>query len=115
MANRFELVLDHDKVNFRLCSTTGQTLLTGLPGSSKIMLQNDILHVRTALRDSGNLVPHRGTDGSHFLTVKDKDGTVLAKSPHVPTPQAIEELAHAILAIVAKAPIFDLTKHSSVH
>jgi len=115
MSIRFELVLDHDKVNFQLRGDGGRTLLAGLPGTSKIMLQNAILHVRSALRDSHNLVPHRSADGRHFLAVKDKDGSILAKSPHVATPGEVEELAHTILAVAGKAPIVDMTKHTALH
>jgi uncharacterized protein YegP (UPF0339 family) len=115
MATRFELVLDHEKFRFVLRAADGQVLLNGLPGTSKIMVQNDILHLRSALRDGANLVPHRAADGSCFLTVKDKDGAVLARSPQVATDAALAEMAQAIPALAAKAPIVDLTKHAPAH
>lgn len=115
MATRFELILDHEKFRFVLRAADGRALLTGLPATSKIMVQNDILHLRSALRDGANLVPHRAADGGAFLTVKDKDGAVLAKSCHLPAETALPELAQAIAAAAAKAPIVDLTKHAPAH
>jgi hypothetical protein len=112
-ATRFELVLDHDKMTFQLRTHEGQTLLTGLGSTtSKIMLQNDILHVRRASTDASHLVEHEGKDGTHWVTVKDKDGSVLAKSPHVATVAAMQEIKARILAVVAAAPIVDLAKRA---
>jgi hypothetical protein len=108
---RFELILDHDKVTFHLRTADGQVLLTGLGAKSKIMVQNEILHVRKALRDPSHLVPHEGRDGSHWIVVKDLDGSVLAKTPHVETAAAANDLIARILALAPAAPIVDLTKH----
>jgi uncharacterized protein YegP (UPF0339 family) len=113
MANRFELVLDHDKFNFHLRTADGLTLLTGLGSTSRIMTQNEIAHVRSSLRDPSHLVSHVGDDGSFFVTVKDKDGSVLAKSPHVGSKALLEELAHRILTLAPQAPMIDLSKRAA--
>lgn len=109
---RFELVLDHGTPTFQLRTPTGQVLLSGLGSKSKIMVQNEILHVRSALRDPTRLVPHQAPDGTHWVVLKDEDGSVLAKSPHVPSQTALQELTTQVFAVAASAPILDRTKHS---
>ena len=111
-ATRFELVLDHDKMTFQLRTGDGQTLLTGLGGTSKIMLQNDILHVRRAITDPTHVVDHVGKDGTHWVTVKDHDGSVLAKSPHVSNAGEVAIIKARILELAPAAPIVDLTKRA---
>lgn len=113
MANRFELVVDHDKFNFLLRTGDGLTLLQGLGSSSRIMTQNEIAHVRRALTDALHLVAHRADDGTHFVTVKDTDGTVLARSPHVGSEALLGELTQRILSIAPTAPIVDLSKRTA--
>lgn len=114
MATRFELVPHHDRMTFNLRTAEGEILLTGLGGSSsKVMVQNEILHVRSALRDRANLVPHHGKDGSHWVVLKDHDGSVLAKSPHVANAHEREALESRLLAVAGKAPIVDLTKRAA--
>lgn len=111
--NRFELTQEHDHVIFHLRTPEGKTLLTGLGSKSKIMVQNEIMHVRNSLRDPSHLVPHQATDGSHWFVLKDVDGSVLAKSPHVATAAELEDLRIRILAVAASAPIVDFTKRSA--
>ncbi|MFY9343032.1 MAG: hypothetical protein WAT39_11115 [Planctomycetota bacterium] len=113
MANRFELVLERDKFTFYLRTSDGLTLLTGLGSTSRIMTQNEIAHVRESLRDPTHLVPHRGADGSHFVTVKDKDGSVLAKSPHVGSAALLDELTQRILSLAPSAMMVDTTKRAA--
>jgi hypothetical protein len=110
MANRFELVVEHDQVFFQLRAASGEVLLRSLGSSSKIMTQNEVLHLRRALQDPSHLHNHQGADGSHFVVIKEENGTVLAKSPHVSSLQHLEELTRTVLAICQKAPIVDLTK-----
>lgn len=114
MANRFELTVDHDQIFFQLRAATGEVLLRSLGSNSKIMTQNEILHLRRALQSPQQLVNHQAADGSHFLVVKDKDGSVLAKSPHVDNLAHLRELTDKVLAIYAGAPIVDLTKRAHV-
>jgi hypothetical protein len=114
-STRFEIVPDHDQLTFHLRTTEGQTLLTGLASNSKIMLQNEILHARKALRDPSHLVKHTGNDGSHWIVLKDLDGSVLAKSPHLPSDTALDEVIDRVLAVAATAPIVDLTKRAHAH
>jgi hypothetical protein len=109
-STRFEIVPDRDQLTFHLRTAEGLTLLTGLGGSSKIMLQNEILHVRRALRDPTHLIRHQDADGSHWIVVKDLDGSVLAKSPHVPSAAALDEVVDRVLQVAATAPIVDLSK-----
>jgi hypothetical protein len=114
-STRFEIVPDRDQFVFHLRTTDGQTLLTGLATSSKIMLQNEILHARKALRDPSHVVKHVGTDGAHWIVVKDLDGSVLAKSPHLPSVTALDEVIDRVLAVAATAPIVDLSKRAHAH
>lgn len=113
MATRFELVLEHDKFNFHLRLPDGPALLTGLTSNSKIMTQNEVAHVRTALRDPACIVPHQTSDGRHFLVVKDKDGSVLAKSPTVGSSTELEALTAKIVAAAATAAVVDLSKRAA--
>lgn len=110
---RFELVSDHDHLTFNLRTAEGQVLLTGLGAKSKIMVQNEVLHVRNSLRDPSHLVAHEAPDGSHWFVLKDADGSVLARSPHVTTKAALDELRLRILAVAASAPIVDLIKRTA--
>ncbi|MCK5942119.1 MAG: hypothetical protein KAI24_09135 [Planctomycetes bacterium] len=115
MANRFEVVLEHDDTFFfQLRHKDGDIVLRGLGSPSKIMTQNEILHLRNSLREETRRVPHVSDDGEHFLVIKDHDGTVLAKSPRVATKAALDQLEHRILE-VAGAPIVDLTKKHGTH
>lgn len=111
--HRFELAQDHDHLTFHLRTPEGQTLLTGLGSKSKIMVQNEIMHARNALRDPAHLVPHQAADGTHWFVLKDLDGSVLAKTPHVATATDLDDMRVRILAVAASAPIVDLTKRSA--
>ncbi|MFN3241733.1 MAG: hypothetical protein ACE37K_09500 [Planctomycetota bacterium] len=112
MANRFEVVLEHDDTFlFQLRTKDGDVVLRGLGSPSKIMTQNEILHLRNSLRDDARRVPHESADGEHFLVIKDRDGSVLAKSPRVASKEALEGLEQRILDACG-APIVDLTKRS---
>jgi hypothetical protein len=112
--NRFEIVRERDQLTFHLRTVEGMTLLNGLAESSKIMLQNEILHLRRALREPSQVVRHQGSDGSHWIVVKDQDGSVLAKSPHVPSAAALDEVVERVLAVAPSAPIVDLSKRAAV-
>ena len=95
MSTRFEVVLEHDNTYFfQLRMDDGSVILRSLGSDSKIMTQNEVLHLRNSLRDDSRLVPHDGDDGSFFLVVKDRDGTVLARTPRgrVATPRTYEHL-----------------------
>ncbi|HEX5051560.1 MAG TPA: hypothetical protein VFZ65_07310 [Planctomycetota bacterium] len=111
MATRFELLLEPSgKFHFLLRSPDGGVLLRSLAGDSKIMSQNELLHARNALRDDSRLVPHEAEDGSHFLVVKDRDGSVLARSPSVGSAAELEAMTDQIRAAGQGAPVIDLTK-----
>ncbi len=112
MATRFELVLEQDKYTFQLRTSDGRVLLKGLGSPSKIMTQNEILHVRSALRDPQHLVPHHDGD-RHFVVVKDTDGSVLARSPQFATEGELTDLMPQILAVTGAAPIVDLSKRAA--
>lgn len=110
MATRFELVVEGDKTFFQLLDKDGHLLLRSLGSSSKIMTQNEIQHLRRTLSDPSHMVPHDSPDGSRFVVVKDHDGTVLARSPHVRDAAALQALTDQVMAIFATAPIIDRTK-----
>lgn len=109
MATRYEVLLEQgDTFYFQLRTDDGRVILKSLGSPSKIMTQNEILHLRNSLRDTSRLISH-DTDGEHFLVVKDRDGSVLAKSPRVDSSGALRELTQEITAAAA-APIVDLSK-----
>ena len=111
MTTRFELVSEQDKVCFQLRDPDGAVLLHSVGGGGgKITAQNEILHVRRALKAPEHLVPHQAQDGSHFFTLKEDSGEVLAKSLHVPSAAALAALTRKIVEAAATAPIVDLTK-----
>lgn len=109
MATRYEIVHDHDAFFFQLRMADGDVVLRGLDSPSKIMVQNEILHLRNALRDDSRLVPHDGDDGERFVVVKDRDGSVLARSKRVDGDAALRELVDDLLG-AAHAPIIDLAR-----
>jgi hypothetical protein len=115
MAIRFELVTEQDRVYFQLQKPTGPLLLKSLGSKSKIMTQNEIAHLRATLQEPSHLVPHEAADGTRFLVVKDKDGSVLAKSPHVPDASSMAALRQEILQAANTASIVDLTKRHAQH
>ncbi len=119
MAVRFELVLDpNGKFHFQLRAPEGEVLLQGLSCDSRIMAQNDVLHTRNSLQDEAHVVGHVADDGTRFVVVKDHDGTVLARSPHVSTQPMLEELLTKIRNAAVNAPLVDLSKrklHDAAH
>ena len=111
MATRFELVSEQDKVCFLLRAADGTVLLQSVgTGGGKITAQNEILHVRRAMKAPEHLIPHEAHDGSHFFVLKEDSGNVLARSPHVASAPQLSALARQILDAAAAAPIVDLTK-----
>ncbi len=110
-SSRFELVQDGEgKFHFHLRSPDGNALLRSLGCDSKIMAQNEVIHARTSLRDAARMVPHHGDDGEHFVVLKDRDGSVLARSPQVHTVDELSSLADLIRTCGSTAPIVDLTR-----
>ena len=113
MATRFELVLEHeDTFIFQLRTSDGDIALRGLGSNSKIMTQNELLHLRKAVKESSHLVAHVGSDDSHFLIVKDDDGSVLARSSKTKSKLELDALAEFI-SKAAESPMIDLTKRRS--
>ena len=110
MATRYEVVLGDDETFFfQLRTADGDVILRSLGSPSKIMTQNEILHLRNSLRDESRLVPHESADGSRFLVIKDSDGSVLARSAKVGSDDELESMA-AQLQAAASAPMVDLAK-----
>lgn len=110
MNARFELVRDdRDRIGFRLLGRDGLVLLKGLPCDSKIAAQTEVLHARNSIR-AERFVPHVGDDGSHFVVLKDKDGSVLARSPHVRDEGELAQIRAAIEQFGQDAPIVDQTR-----
>jgi len=112
MAMRFEVLHEDDVFFFQLRTAEGDVILRSLDSPSKIMTQNEILHLRSSLQDGSRLVPHTSADGEHFVVVKDADGSVLAKSVRVATEQELQALREQVVA-AATAPIVDLTKRKA--
>lgn len=111
MATRFELVLEHeDTFLFQLRTKDGDVVLRGLGSNSKIMTQNELLHLRRAVKDETHLVPHVGDDSSHFLIIKDQDGSVLARSSKTKSKPELDALTAFIVESIG-SPMIDLTKH----
>lgn len=111
MATRFEITLTEEgSFRFQLRAGSGDLLLRGATSSSKIMTQNRILHLRSALRDPARFEAHRNVDGSSFVIVRDNDGSALARSRPA-TDEATRRELELTLTAAAEAPMIDLTKH----
>ena len=111
MATRFEVTHEAGQFLFVLRGADNSVLLRGLPGDSKIMVQNEILHLRRALGDPTRVVAH-GDGSAHFGVIKDNDGSVLAKSPHLTTREALDELLATVRRVAVAAPTIDLAKRA---
>lgn len=108
MATRFELVQDPlGKFHFQLCDDGGTLLLESLGGDSKIMTQNDLQHARQALTQADHVVGHVAADGTHFAVVKDDDGSVLARTPHVPSATRLDAMVAEVRNSALVAPLID--------
>lgn len=114
MATRFEVVHEHDEFLFQLRTADGEVVLRSLGSPSKIMTQNEILHLRSAIKEDSHFVPHEAKDGTHFLVLKDKDGSVLAKTDHVASAAQLDQIKATIVA-AGGAPMIDLTKKHRSH
>lgn len=112
MATRFEVTHDAGQFLFVLRGADSSVLLRGLPGDSKIMVQNEILHLRRALGDPTRVVAH-GDGTNHFVVIKDTDGSVLAKSPHQATREALDDLLATVRKAAVTAPTIDLAKRAN--
>jgi len=110
MSARFELVFDGSgKFHFDLRAPEGNVLLSGLPCESKVMVEDDVLRARNALRDDSRMVAHHVDNGRHFVVIKARNGTVLARSPQVTSDAQLTELIERIHLAAAHAPLADLT------
>jgi len=115
MVTRFEIVLEHDDTFFfQLRTADGEVVLRSLGSNSKIMTQNEILHLRKAILDDSHLVAHVSEDGAHFLIIKDDDGSVLARSSRTKSKVELDALTKTILD-AASSPMIDLTKKHRSH
>lgn len=115
MATRFEIVHAHDDTfSFQLRTADGEVILSGLESPSKIMTQNEVLHLRNCLRDDSRMVPHEDDAGMRFVVVKDRDGTVLARSPKVHSEDDLVQLEQRMIA-AASAPMVDLARKPRPH
>ena len=111
MPARFELVIDdRGKFHFDLRAPEGAVLLSGLPCDSKVMVEDEILRARNALRDASRIVAHHSDISRHFVVIKARNGSVLARSPQVESDGKLMELTEQICAAAASAPIADLTQ-----
>ena len=110
MPARFELVSDSTgKFHFDLRAPDGGVLLSSLPCDSKIAVEDDLIRARNALRDASRIVAHHRADDRHFVVIKARDGSVLARSAQVASDSQLTELTDQICAAAANAPLADLT------
>jgi uncharacterized protein YegP (UPF0339 family) len=111
MPAQFEIRSDSpDQFHFELHADDGAVLLRGLVGNSKIMVQNEVLHLRRAAVAPELLVDHHPGAHEHFLVVKDVDGSVLARSPAVAATAQLQQLREQVAALAPHAPLVDRTK-----
>ena len=111
MTAKFELIADEQgRYNFTLKGDDGQALLFGVSPDGRIAVQNDILHVRKAVREAHLFVPHDAPDGA-FVVLKDHNGDVLGKSPHV-RKDLLPALVDAIKTSAPGAPIIERRSRS---
>lgn len=110
MPARFELVLDpRGKFHFDLRAPEGVVLLSGLPCDSKMMVEDEILRARNALRDASRIVAHHADSSRHFVVLKARNGSVLARSTPVESDGQLTQLTEQICKAAASAGIADLT------
>jgi hypothetical protein len=110
MNARYELVTDpQGRFCFRLIDREGRVILSGLPSAGKIAAQSDILHARNSIRAGDRLVTHEA-GGKHFVVLKDKDGSVLGRSPQVDSPEGLTALVALLGELGAQAPLVDATR-----
>ncbi|MCA8949133.1 MAG: hypothetical protein KDE27_06510 [Planctomycetes bacterium] len=110
MTTRFELVADdRGRISYCLVDNTGNVLLQGLPCRGKIDAQTEVLHTRKAL-DSEHLVPHQDGEGMHFVVLKDDEGNVLGRSPHVASSHELGAMVNEICAAGPRAAMIDQTR-----
>jgi len=110
MPAQFEIRSDSpDQFHFELHAEDGAVLLRGLVGNSKIMVQNEVLHLRRAAAAPDLLIDHHGAH-EHFLVVKDVDGSVLARSPAVAEAAQLQRLREQVAAVAPTAALVDRTK-----
>lgn len=111
MSIRFELVQDpNSKFHFQLRAEDGSVMLLGLPCDNKLAAQNELQHTRSSLRLPERVVEHTGHDQTKFIVIKDEDGSVLARSPHVPSASQLTVLVESIRGAASGAPLVDLCK-----
>lgn len=110
MASRFEIVsVPSGKYQFQLRGPDGEVLLTSPGYDGKITAQNAVLHARTAIKDEGRVLDEVTARGQHQIVLKEKDGSLLARSPAADA-SVLAALRSSILTVAATAPIVDLTK-----
>jgi uncharacterized protein YegP (UPF0339 family) len=106
MRTKFELISDEQgHCGFVLKADDGSTLLRGVAAAGRSTVQTEIAHVRKAVKDVHLFVPHRADDGA-FVVLKDRDGSVLAKTPHVP-PAHLLGMVQKIRYEAPEAPVFE--------
>ena len=111
MSTRFELRSDeHGRVAFCLFDDDGELLLQGLPCKGKIAAQTEVMHARKSVRVPERFVAHADDEGHHFFVLKDDDGSVLARSRQVASPNELPSLIGTISEAGAGAPIIDRTR-----
>ncbi len=108
MSTKFEIVQDDQgRFCFRLLDGQQHVLLTGLPSKGKVAVQLEVQHARQAIRAGDRFVAHTDHGGEHFVVLKDKDGSVLAKSPHFAVRADVDALIAAVAASAPGAPLVD--------
>lgn len=111
MPARFELVVDdRGRFHFDLRAPEGAVLLSGLPCDTKVMVEDEILRARNALRDASRIVAHHNDSSRHFVVIKARNGSVLARSAQVETDEKLTALTAQICEAAASAGIADLTQ-----
>lgn len=111
MPAQFEIRSDSPaQFRFELHADDGSVLLQGLPGDSKIMVQNEVLHLRQAVQAPELVIDHHNGKHEHFLVVKDIDGSVLARSPAVAEVSVLASLRQQVTALAPNAALVDRTK-----
>lgn len=105
MIAKFEIVQDaNGQFRFRLVDADETVLLEGLPSTSKIGAQGDVLHARQSLQIGERMQPRTGHDGQQFLALVDKNGKVIANSKAMPDSGSLDQVVTRAQAI-AGAPL----------
>ncbi|HLQ36560.1 MAG TPA: hypothetical protein VK348_02075 [Planctomycetota bacterium] len=112
MTTKFEMHKDEaQRFYFSLTATDGTELLRSLPYFSKSHARRDATHVPPMLKDEQHLHRHE-MHGKYYFVLKNDRGEMFARSLHVGSPLALDEIITEAREAAEKALLLDHTTGS---